>query len=73
MISLKKEKSGCRWIEVRSAQMWFIRTRKMQSWTNAWQGISCKDRLSVERQPAKYPPANGTREPHGATSRNVEE
>ena len=24
-------------------------------------------------QPAKYPPANGTREPHGATSRNVEE
>ena len=30
MISLKKEKSVCRWIEVRSAQMWFVRIREMQ-------------------------------------------
>ncbi|OCL06133.1 hypothetical protein AOQ84DRAFT_366071 [Glonium stellatum] len=34
--------------------------------------ISCEDRPTVERQVAKYASANGTREPHGATSRNVE-
>ena len=74
MISLKKEKSVCRWIEVRSAQMWFVQTREMQRVVDQCMARYFMQRSSsVERQPAKYPPTNGTKEPHGATSRNVEE
>lgn len=71
MISLKKERVSAVGSKCDRRRCGLFRLGKCrESWTNAWQGISCKDRLTVERQVSA---ANGTREPHGATSRNVEE